>query len=209
VKKSVVGKWCLGIAAALLVTHGGVITTRTKDAAYFVLIPYPWVWWLLAALFVFAVLGAILTNWPLWSKKTGSPPSTASTSSPPAAAGSSSPAIGPIFNNTFNAPANVAQGSTGVEQTNTSAPSTPAPSVPASGNASIHGPWTDHVGLRCHFLIRSDVRPVVWISNGAPAGELHPTTRGGRWAVYGSTGDNLGEANDVKRGMEILRAHES
>lgn len=208
-KKSVVGKWCLGIAAALLVTYGGVMTARTKDAADFVLIPYPWVWWLLAALAVFAVLGAILTDWPLWSKKAGSAPSTAAASSPPAAAGSSSPAIGPTYNNTFHGPANVAQSSTGVEQTNAPNSNTPAPSQPVSGGMRIAGPWTEHEGLRSSWMIGDKPRPVRWISNGAKLGDLHQAAKGGGWDVYDVAGTYLGGVPTEKAGMKLLKKHES
>jgi len=203
VKRSVLGKWCLGIAAALLVTYCGVMTARTTDAAEFVLIPYPWVWWLLAALVVFAVLGAILTDWPLWSKRAGS------ASPPPAAASSPSPSINPTYNTTINGPANVSQGSTGVEQTNTSAAATPAPSRPASGGFRIAVPWTEHEGLQSHQNMKTNVRTVQWASNHALVGKLHPAARGGGWDVYDVEGTHLGSVADEKAGMEILKDHES
>lgn len=197
-KRPILGKACIGVASALFALYLVVITIRIKNADDFILIPYPWVWWLVIPFVVLAVLGVILTD---WKPKTGSPPSTAAVD--PA------PTTGPTYNTTINGPANIAQGSNGVEQTNTSAPNTSAPSTPASSSGSVHGPWTDHVGLRCHIRITSSVRPVVWISNGASAGELRPATQGPKWEVYSSTGEFLGEADDVKPGMEILRDHES
>ncbi|WP_110905232.1 hypothetical protein [Curtobacterium sp. MCBD17_030] len=208
-KRSVVGMWCFGIAGALLVTYGGAMTTRTEDAANFVLIPYPWVWWLLAALVVFAVLGAILVDWPFWSKKAGSTPSTASTSSPQAAVRSPSPAIGPTYNTIVNGPANLAQGSTGVEQTNTSAEAAPAPGRPASGGLKFAVPWTEHEGLQSHRNMKTNVRTVRWASNNALVGELRPAARGGGWDVYDVDGIHLGGVADEKAGMVVLKNHES
>lgn len=144
---------------------------------------------------VFALLGTILTNWGFWRSETNSPP---------AATGGSSTTIGHTYTTTINGPANIAQGSTGVAQTNTA-----AGSMPVSSTASIRGPWTDHVGLRCHRLTGFGERPVSWISTGTSAGELRPTARGGRWNVYGSAGEPLGEVNDVKRGLELIKDHES
>ena len=208
-KRSVLGKWCLGIAGALLVLYIAVIAIRTKAASESVLFPYPWVWWLVAALVVMAVLGAILTDWPLWSRTTSQPPSTPAPSSQPAAAGNPAAATGPTYNNTFHGPANVAQSSTGVEQTNAPAPSTSAPSAPASSNASIRGPWTEHQGLRSSWVIGDKPRPVRWISNGAKLGDLHQAAKGGGWDVYDVAGTYLGAVPTEKAGMELLKKHES
>lgn len=59
--RSIIGKWCFAIGAAGFAVYLAVIAVRTKDAG-FVLMPYPWVWWLASGVVSFATAGAVMTD---------------------------------------------------------------------------------------------------------------------------------------------------
>lgn len=195
--RSNLGKWLLGIAAALFATYVTVVATRT-DSAGSVLIPYPWVWWLVIGFVVFGVLGSLLSDWQ--RSKVELDPSVASSNPASSMSPPPSPAAGPTYINSFQGPTNVAQSSDDIQQVVGS-----VPTASAAKKASIRGPWTDHVGLRSSPQIRKTSRRVTWISNGAYAGELRPSARGGGFDVFDIDGVKLGSKPDEITSMEFLK----